>query len=221
MAQLDKKTLTFLKNLNDNNSKEWFDAHRKDYDTAKENFIEIADAILKGVSAFDKDIDETNPKNCIFRINRDVRFSKDKSPYKNNFGMYFAKGGKKSNYSGYYLHIQPGASFIGGGLWMPESNVIKKIRQEIDYNGINFQKIILNKEFARHYKGLDQSMKLDSVPRGYDKEHPYKEFLKLKSFVTLSKLSDKEVTGTEFVKTALEYFKALMPFVKYLNTAVD
>jgi uncharacterized protein (TIGR02453 family) len=140
---LNPKTLQFLTKLKKNNSREWFNQHRDDYDAAKENFIELVNQILAQAGQFDQDIAVLSYKDCIFRINRDVRFSKNKDPYKNNMAAYFVKGGKKSWLAGYYFHCEPGGkSFIGGGLYGGEPDQIKKVRQEIDYNWEEFKGIL-------------------------------------------------------------------------------
>ena len=132
----------FLSALKKNNNKEWFEANRKEYETSKKWFEELFENLISGISKLDKGVADLKPKDCLFRINRDVRFGKDKSPYKSNFGAAIAQGGRKSPFGGYYIHIEPGASFIAGGIHMPESEVLKNIRQEIDYNFKDFKKII-------------------------------------------------------------------------------
>ena len=139
---LQKSTVQFLRDLKKNNSKEWFDTNRKKYESAKNDYEALVGDVIKQLSKTDESIAHLEPKQCVFRINRDVRFSKDKSPYKTNMGMYFSKGGKKSFYAGYYFHLQPGGSFVAGGLWMPMPPELKKVRQEIDYNWEEFKKIV-------------------------------------------------------------------------------
>ena len=147
---LNPKTLQFLSKLKKNNSREWFNQHRDDYDAAKENFIELVNHILANSSQFDEELSLLTYKDCIFRINRDVRFSKNKDPYKNNMAAYFVKGGKKSWLAGYYFHCEPGGkSFIGGGLYGGEPDQIKKVRQEIDYNWEEFKGILQHKQFKK------------------------------------------------------------------------
>jgi uncharacterized protein (TIGR02453 family) len=131
---LQSSTLQFLQSLQKNNNKPWFDENRKKYESAKENFAEFVEALINGIAAFDPTIQNLTAKNCMFRINRDVRFSKDKSPYKTNMGASISKGGKKINLAGYYFHCEPGKSFAAGGFYMPMAPELAKIRQEIDYN---------------------------------------------------------------------------------------
>ena len=138
-------TLKFLKDLKKNNNKPWFDAHRKEYEAAKIDFATFIQAVIDKHSKSDPTIKSTVAKDCMFRINRDVRFSKDKSPYKTNMGAYINRGGKKSVFAGYYFHCEPGQCFVGGGLWMPMPPELNKVRQEIDYNLDAFIKIMTSK----------------------------------------------------------------------------
>jgi uncharacterized protein (TIGR02453 family) len=218
---IQKSTLDFLKNLKLNNHKDWFEEHRKQYDAAKKNVLDVAEQTIKTISLFDSDIKDLQAKNCMFRINRDVRFSNDKSPYKTNMGAYFAKGGKKSVYAGYYLHVEPGKSFLAGGLWMPQSEQLNKVRQEIDYNALAFKKIIYNKDFVNYFNKLDEKEKLRTIPKGYPKDHPEAELLKLKSYIVSHALSDITLTSKELSKQISAAFKAMNPLIKFINTALD
>ncbi len=144
------------------------------------------------ISAFDNDIKDLQAKNCTFRINRDIRFSKDKTPYKTNMGASFNRGGKKSIFAGYYFHLEPGGkSFVGGGLWMPEPIALKKLRQEIDYCFPEFQKIINNQLFKKQYNSLEMSegQMLVNVPKGYDKENPCSLLFEIKKLCSYQKYS--------------------------------
>jgi uncharacterized protein (TIGR02453 family) len=220
---LQKSTLQFLKNLAANNNKPWMDANRESYLAAKEDFENLVAQVIKKTGSFDADIASLEPKNCTFRLNRDVRFSKDKSPYKTNFGASFSRGGKKSIAAGYYFHCQPGNAFAGGGLWMPMPPELKKIRQEIDYNFADFSKIIKSKKFTAHYDGFERSSDyvLTRPPKGYDDANPAIEFIKLKSFVSMKKITDTQLTSGTLVKDITAAFEALMPLVKFLNQAME
>ena len=220
---LQTSTLRFLKQLAENNNKEWLDANRKKYDTAKANYIESIQKIINEFSKTDATLSAVEAKKCLFRINRDIRFSKDKSPYKTNFGASINAGGKISFNAGYYLHIQPGNSFVGGGVYHPEPDVLKKIRQEVDYNFDEFTKIINNKKFKAVYtKGLskDGEMSLSRPPKGYDENNPAIEFLKLKSFIAMTALTDEQITDKKFVSTIVKAFEALYPLIVFLNKAL-
>lgn len=217
-------TLSFLKTLKKNNNKEWFDANRKKYDAVKENFESFIQALLDKMVLIDEDLNQLRTKDCIFRINRDIRFSKNKTPYKVNRSAYFSKGGKKSVNAGYYVHIQPGGnSFIGGGLWMPEPNELKKLRQEIDYCFPEFKKIIFSPTFKKQFGALEKEelQMLVNVPKGYDKENPAAEFLKMKSFVATRNFTDEEILDPKFINKVSESFKVLMPLIKFMNRSLE
>ncbi len=217
-------TLLFLKALKKNNNKEWFDKNREKYIIAKNNFEEVISDLLEKMILFDNDLKELSSKDCIFRINRDIRFSKNKTPYKISRSASFNKGGKKSVNAGYYFHLQPGGnSFVGGGLWMPQSEDLKKLRQEIDYCFPEFKKIIAAPEFKKHYNELekDEKQMLVNVPKGYDKENPAVDFLRMKSFVATKNLSDAEVLSPKLTNEIIQSFKALMPLVKFINRAFE
>lgn len=220
---LTPNTLTFLEKLSKNNNKEWFEANRKMYEAAKQDFLQLTQNILLKVGKWDESIAHLEPKNCVFRINRDVRFSKNKDPYKNNMGMSIAKGGKKINTAGYYFHLQPNACFVGGGFYMPMGDDLKKIRQEIDYNFTDFNKILKTKNFATLYKKLEESKdyKLSRPPKGYDDSNPAIEFLKLKCFVATVPLTNKNVLDKNVEKTIETHFKALYPLLQFINNALE
>ncbi|MEO7802202.1 MAG: DUF2461 domain-containing protein [Ginsengibacter sp.] len=221
---LQVSSIDFLKALSKNNNKPWFDAHRKDYDSAKADFENFVGLLLKKSASFDKDLSELEIKQCTFRINRDIRFSKDKTPYKNNMGASLNRGGKKSVFAGYYFHLEPGGkSFAGGGLWMPEAETLKKIRQEVDYNLDEFKTIIENKAFKKAYQALENTKEtsLSSAPRGYEKDNPAFEWLKLKSFIATKPLPDKDIVAKDLEQNVIETFKALKPLLDFLNRAID
>lgn len=220
---LQAATVKFLTNLANNNNKGWMDVNRNQYLAAKVDFEQLITQLIDKTGAIDADIEPLEAKNCVFRINRDIRFSKDKSPYKTNMGAFMAKGGKKSNFAGYYFHCQPGASFVGGGLWMPMPADLQRVRQEIDYNLDAFQKIIDNKKFKAQYPGLEMSSEytLSRPPKGYDDSNPAITYLKMKSYVTTQKVSDAQLTSKTLVKDIVAAFTALQPLVQFLNQALD
>ncbi|MFM2361764.1 MAG: hypothetical protein RLZZ316_666 [Bacteroidota bacterium] len=220
---LQANTLQFLKNLQKNNSKPWFDANRALYEAAKKDVEALMNEVIAKFAKTDATIGHLKAKECMFRINRDVRFSKNKEPYKNNFGAFINKGGKKSMLAGYYLHIEPGQAFVGGGLYMPEAEVLKKVRQEIDYNFAGFKKIINAASFKKTYGTLsaDKEFTLVRPPKGYEDTNPAIEFIKLKSWVATQRLSDKEITSKEFVSSVVAAFKNLQPLIQFLNTAAE
>jgi len=220
---LQPSTLRFLKDLKKHNNKEWFDSHRAQFDTAKKDFSEFIDEIIERHSKKDKSIKALTAKNCLFRINRDIRFSKDKSPYKTNFGASINQGGKKSIFAGYYFHCEPGEHFVGGGIWMPMPSEIKKIRQEIDYNFDEFKKIVGSKKFKSVYGELyrGEDIGLSKIPQGFEKDNPAGEYLKLKSWIAMRKLTDATVTSKDLMKKTLEAFETLQPMIEFINRAVE
>ena len=221
---LQPTTLKFLKALKKNNSKEWFDSNRKIYESVKVDFAALVDAIIHSFGKKDPSIAGLLAKECVFRINRDVRFSKNKDPYKTNMGASITAGGKKVMMAGYYFHLEPGGkSFVGGGLYMAEPDKLKKVRQEIDYGWTEFSKIIQHKKFKENYTDLDRSegMSLVREPKGYEKDNPAIDYIKLKSWIALKPISDKELTEKELVKTITSSFEALYPLIVFLNTALS
>jgi len=221
---ISPSTLSFLKSLKKNNNKPWFDNNRDKYSAAKNNFEEFVASLLQNYSSIDEDLKGLAVKDCCFRINRDIRFSKNKTPYKISLSASFNRGGKKSIFAGYYFHLQPGGnSFVGGGLWRPEPNELKKLRQEIDYCLPEFKKIITATSFKKNYGELEreENQVLVNVPKGYDKENPAADFLKMKSFVATKNLSDQEVLSPNLEKEIIKSFKALMPLVKFINRSFE
>lgn len=219
---LQSSTLKFLSSLKKNNNKAWFDAHRKEYDAAKSDFANFIQSVIDKHGKKDATIKSVVAKDCLFRINRDVRFSKDKSPYKSNMGAYINRGGKKSLFGGYYFHCEPGQSFMGGGLWMPMPPELSKVRQEIDYNFATFKKIIASKKFNLVYKDLsrDAEYVLTRVPKGYELGNPAAEYLKLKSFVALVKLKDTDLTSKNLLTKTTVAFEALQPLIEFVNESI-
>ncbi len=219
---IQPSVLNFLKTLQKNNNKGWFDKHRQQYEEAKTDFNFFIDKIIPGIAAFDPPIGDLLTKNCTFRINRDVRFSKDKKPYKNNMAAYFNKAGKKGNGAGYYLHIEPGKSFAAGGLWGPEPTDLLKIRQELDYNFDEWGKLIIKPSFKKQFKGgLDSTNSLLRPPKGYTEENPALHYLKLKSFVVRRPFTDTDIQSKMFIKQAVKAFLDMKPMIDFLNRAID
>jgi uncharacterized protein (TIGR02453 family) len=213
----------FLKKLKKNNNKEWFDKNRPAFENAKADYIALIDKIIKQMQTFDPTLVNNTSKEAIFRMNRDVRFSKDKTPYKTHFGASIKRGGKKSGFGGYYIHIEPGHSFVGGGLWMPEAASVKKVRQEIDYNFDAFKKIIGNAAFKKAYRDLERGkdIALTRPPKDYDAENPAIEYLKLKSFFVTKDLDDAEITDKNFLKQIISDFKTVHPLLSFINHSLE
>jgi uncharacterized protein (TIGR02453 family) len=220
---LQKATLRFLQNIKENNNKAWLDANRSAFDAAKENFEQVVTKVIDEFGKKEDEIAMLKAKECIFRQNRDVRFSKDKSPYKIHMGASIDRGGKKSGFAGYYFHCEPGdKSFVGGGLWMPEAPALKKVRQEIDYCWDEFQKIVTDKKFVVQFGDLDiEEFTLSREPKGYEKDNPAIKYLKLKSFVALRSLNDEELMSKDLVKKITTAFEALKPLIRFINRSIE
>lgn len=211
----------FLQSLSKNNDRTWFEKNKGTYLQAKENFDAFVSAFLNELIKFNPDMAGLNPKKLAFRIYRDVRFSKDKKPYKTNMGAGFSPGGKMIQEPGYYLHIEAGnKSFIAGGLYMPDPANLGKIRQEIDYSGERLEKILKDKKFTKWFKGFDDFDKLKTVPKGYAKDHPRLDWLKHKSFIVSHPFTDKEVTEKGFLKNITNASLAMKPLNEFLKEAI-
>lgn len=220
---LEPQSIRFLKQLKKNNNKEWFDAHRKDYEAARIDFANFIQLVIDDLQRTDTTITGLTAKDCLFRINRDIRFSNDKTPYKTNFGASIKRGGKKSPYAGYYFHFSPGESFAGGGIWMPDNSTLKKLRQEIDYNEEDFTLIIENKSFKKIYGDLYQGaeVSLSTVPKGYEKSNPAIRYIKLKSLIAEKHIHDEQLVKGSLHRQTVEAFVALKPLIDFINAAVE
>jgi uncharacterized protein (TIGR02453 family) len=212
--------IKFLKALGKNNNREWFEKNKPMYLEAKANFDVFIAKQLQELIKIDESLAGLDPKKLTFRIYRDVRFSKDKRPYKTNFGAAFSASGKGLGRPGYYMHIEPGKSFVAGGLFQPEPDVLAKVRQEIDYNGDKLNKIMKAKKFASLYSGFWDEDKLKSTPKGYPKDHKYSDWLKLKSLIVTHEFSDKIVLDKKFLKTSTDAFKTVKPLNDFLAEAL-
>ena len=220
---LEPQTLKFLSALKKNNNKPWFDAHRAQYEAARIDFQNFIQLVINDLQRSDLSIAGMQARDCLFRVNRDIRFSKDKTPYKTAFGASIKREGKKSGYAGYYFHLEPGKSFVGGGLWMPEPAALKAVRQEIDYNVPEFEGIVTAKKFKTAYgtvyTGSDVS--LSKAPKGYEPDHAAITYLKLKSFIAEAPVADAELTKATLNKKTVSAFEALQPFLQFINRTVQ
>lgn len=215
-------TFKFLKEVSENNDRDWFKLHKTEYENALQNVLDFTGAVITALSKTDPTIPSNlDPKACVMRIYRDVRFSKDKSPYKTNFGIAVSANGKNFKGPGYYIHLQPGASFIAAGSWFPEKEELKCIRQEIDYNASDWHEIIDHADFRKLFGDLHQEGKLQTAPKGYDSDNPEIEYLKLKSFTAGRSLSDKELTGAGSAEAVASLFEKLYPFIIFLRSAIS
>lgn len=214
--------LNFLKELAKHNDKAWFDKNKQKYLDAKVAFEEIVTHLFDDMLKIDPTLSGLEPRKLIFRIYRDVRFSKDKRPYKTNMGAAFSATGKGLGRPGYYFHIEPGnKSFIGAGLYMPEPDVLSKVRQEIDYNGKQLEKLMKAKSFRAYFSDFWDGDKLKTMPKGYLKEHAYIEWIKLKSFIVTHEFKDTEVKDKQFLKKVVTAYKSAMPMNNFFRAALD
>ena len=215
-----QQILNFLSELKENNNKEWFDQNRDRYQECRKKVLFLTELIIHEAGKFDPGIGVQDPKNCVFRIFRDVRFSNDKTPYKTNMGSFISKGGRKSVNSGYYLHIEPGASFVGGGSYCPPPDALKAIRTEIFDHSEDFKQIISKDSFRKIYSEMYDD-KLKTAPKGFPKDFPDIDLLKYKSFAFGSTIDDSVVTSDAFVEKIVSSMKELYPVNRFLNTAID
>ncbi len=210
---------TFLKNLALNNNKIWFEENKEDYLQAKSDFEAYIEKLIGIVQQIDPKIGHPHAKECIFRIYRDVRFSKDKQPYKNNFGAYISHGGRKSPYAGYYLHIEPDNSFLGGGEYCPGPPELKAIRQHIIDNSKEYKTIIENTAFKKVFPEI-LGEKLKTAPKGFPKDDPNIELIKPKSYTLLLHLDDKTIQSPNIEEKIIKTFSLMKPYNDFLNRAV-
>jgi len=217
-----KTVLPFLDDLRKNNDREWFQKNKSRYEEGKKEFETFLNLVIPAVAKLDPSVKFLEAKECIFRIYRDVRFSKDKSPYKTNFGAFMAKGGHKSHGPGYYIHLQPGGeSFLAGGIYMPEPEVMKKIRQEIYYNVEELKSILTEKSFKKFFDGIDDWDKQKLAPREFPKDFPDIDLLKNRSFTVSHLLKDEMISSQKFFDYIMTVFKALQPYDAFLKRAVE
>ncbi len=221
MITIKKDVYEFLKLLRKNNNREWFDKNKSLYEIAKENVDEFAAFLINEISSFDSAVPvDTSVKKCVLRIYRDVRFSKDKAPYKNNFAIIIAEDRMKEG-PVYFIHIEPDNNYIGGGYWRPSAQQLSAVRQEIDYSTSEFLSILEDKNFKDFFGELSREDVLKTNPKGYDKDHPYIEILKLKSFICIKHFEDKSWETEKGVKELLRGLKLIKPLNHFLNRALE
>lgn len=217
MITIEQTTIKFLTDLARNNDRAWFAENRQRYESARDNFSSFVQAVLDKIVGFDPIFKGLEAKNCIFRINRDTRFSHDKSVYKTNFGAFMVRGGKKNGdkYPGYYLHIEPGQSFVAGGAYIPPAPWLNTIRENIADSGDLLLKIIDSPEYRKWFSGLEGE-KLKVPPRGFAKNHPHIELIKMKSFLAEKSFPDKQVVSPDFFEVVTGAFRAMKPLNDFL-----
>jgi len=219
--QIDRLAISFLHDLSRHNDRLWFTENRSRYEGARENFSAFVQAVIDEIVDFEPIMRGLEAKSCIFRINRDIRFTRDKSVYKTNFGAFIVRGGKKNGvrFPGYYLHIEPGQSFVSGGAYIPPSPWLNRIRENISVNGNRLEEIIGSKEYRKYFDGL-QGEKLKVPPRGYSKDHPHIELIKMKSFLPQKLFADDEVVSPEFFGEVIGAFRAMKPLNDFLSEGI-
>ncbi len=217
-----KENLEFLKDIKANNNRDWFMANKKRYEQYKKDYVVLVSAFIEQMQKLDPSLRHLEPKDCMFRINRDIRFTKDKSPYKTNLAIWMSTGQKNTNLAGYYVHVEPGGSFMAGGVYYPDAPDLKKIRSEIAYFHEDLEKIVTEKKFRDVFGALDRNEDnaLKTMPKGYEKDHPAAEFLKLKCFTATRKIADKDLKSKDFVKATCQDLIALRPLNEFLNRAL-
>ncbi len=214
-----KNVFKFLRCLKKNNNREWFKANKAEYDKVREEFIDFVDSLTSRISKFDPQIEGLFAKDCLFRIYRDIRFSKDKTPYKIVFGASMNPHGRKSGIPGYYIHVQPTECFLAAGNYMPESKVLLRIRTAIAKNTDDFLAIPKSKTFQKYFNEISAKDKLKTFPRGFPKDHKAIEYLKYKGYFVHHKVKDKDVNDKGFPAYATKVFKAMYPLNTFLRDA--
>jgi uncharacterized protein (TIGR02453 family) len=220
MTEIMKKVMDYLAVLQENNNREWFRDNKKRYDECRDIMLFVSDILISEIRKFDPEIPVTSPGDCLFRIYRDVRFSNDKRPYKTHFGSFIARGGRNSERAGYYIHLEPGGSFMGGGIYQPGSAVLKAIRTAIYDQPETFQDIINQPGFRKYFPSVDGE-KLKTNPKGFPPEFQHMELLKYKSYVFSSEINSAIFDGDNFIGHVTDAFRMLHPANRFLNDALD
>ena len=215
-----KSVLSFLKLLKLNNNREWFEKNRTKYESAKQEFEDFINELIPAIRTFDKSIGTITAKECLFRIYRDVRFAKDKSPYKPNFGAYISNGGRKGKNGGYYIHFEHNGCFIAGGIWMPEPDILKAVRNEIYFNTAEFKKILNNKKFKEFFGELEGE-KITRPPKDFSTDFPDIDLLKFKSYLVSKELDSRMLESKSLVKDIAVILKEIHPLNKFINSGID
>jgi len=212
-----KELFTFLKELRENNNRDWFKANKTRYDILSKEFVGIVQQLIDHIAGFDSEVAGLEAKSCIYRIYRDIRFTNDKTPYKTHFGAYMTGyGGRTSPYGGYYLHIDPAGSFVSGGVWQPEPKMLKQLRREIYNNIEEFTDILENEKFKQTFSELEGET-LQRMPDGFPKDCPYESIIKHKSFIVSNEKSEEFFSSDNWINEVIEDFKLLYPFNRFLN----
>lgn len=218
MAQLSKDTFAFLKALKANNDRDWFKANKSRYDEIRDAFVLFMGEMIDRIAVFDPSVEGLDPKKCVMRIYRDVRFSKDKTPYNVHVSGHIVGGGRKNEHgrAGYYVRLEAGKSILAGGAYLPPGPWMNAIRAEIAQNADELRGIINSQSFKKYF-GAIEGDRLKTAPKGYPKDHPEIELLRYKSLLAVHKVTNKQALTSDFADYALEVFQALHPFDAFLN----
>ena len=215
-----KQVFDFLTALERNNNREWFNAHRDAYESARDKVLVITEILISEVRKIDPEIPLMDPKDALFRIYRDIRFSPDKRPYKTHFGSFISKGGFKSNRAGYYFHVQPGECYLGGGIWMPPKEVLKALRTAIYYHPEEMRAILEEPGFKKYFTDFDGE-KLKKAPAGFPADFLHIDLLRTKSYAVGINLPDEKFLGNQVLEVSLEVFREVAKLNRFLNEALD
>lgn len=219
-SQVSSKVFDFLKLIQKNNNREWFNDNKNIFIEAQSDFQNFTEELIAEMGKFDEHILKIDAKKSLLRIYRDTRFSKDKTPYKTYFGASLGMG-KMNTKAGFYLHVEPGKSFLGSGIYLPDSPILKEIRKEISVFKDEFLSSIEDRDFKKYYGELDQEHKLKNIPQGFEKENPMGEYLKLKSFIGVHNMSNKDLMEKNAVKNISKIFEAAKPLNDFLDTSIS
>jgi uncharacterized protein (TIGR02453 family) len=220
---ITKEAIAFIDDLTINNNTEWMHANKKRYENFKKDYHAYIASVLAEMKPLDKSLEPLEVKNCTFRINRDIRFSKDKQPYKNNIGVWFSQNKNRKNSPGYYIHFEKGKSFIAGGVWCPEASELKQIRKEIEFFHDDLETVLNDSDFKKEFNSLtvEENNRLKNAPKGFDINHPAIELLKFKSFTASQKIDDKLFTDKDFAKKIAKKLIALKPLNDFLSRSLE
>ncbi|GHE29528.1 DUF2461 domain-containing protein [Sphingobacterium griseoflavum] len=217
---IEKQTFSFLKQLKAHNDREWFQANRDAYEAALANVKSFIGALIHELSTFDPHINtDIQAGKCLFRIYRDTRFSKDKTPYKHWFAAGISVDGRKLDGPEYYLHIEPGKNFLAAGYWRPAKQHLDSIRQEIDYNFNGLQQGL--RQGGWEIGDLSTEDKLKRAPAGYSEDHPHIDLLKLKSFILYQSFDDEQLQGKQGLRLLSDTARRILPFKSFIHEALD
>lgn len=214
-----KQIISFLTDLKLNNNRDWFNENKLRYEEAKETLLTFVGKLIPEIKKFDDSLGDVMPKDTLFRIYRDIRFSNDKTPYKENMGAFIANGGKKSIHAGYYIHIEPRKSFLGGGSYCPPKEILQKIRSEIYYHPEEYISIIEENNFKKYFNEI-WGDKLSRPPKGFDPNFKYIDFLKNKSYVASNEVDDEKLDFDILLDHSIKVFRSLFQLNQFINRSL-